>query len=92
MAVSSAHRSAEAKAAYLGLYWVEETVDMRGAWMASKMAALLDNQTAAQMAASMVRQMAAVSADGKDSKMVDVKVSSKEYHSVVYSAVCSAVL
>ena len=47
-------------AAYLGPYWVEETVDMRVAWMASKMAALLDNQTAAQMAASMVHQMAAV--------------------------------
>ena len=55
MAVSSAHRSAEVKAAYLGLYWVEETADMRVVWMASTMAALLDNQTAAQMAASMVR-------------------------------------
>ena len=36
--------------------------------------------------------MAAVWADGKDGKMVVVKVLSMEYYSVVYSVVCWAVL
>ena len=65
---------------------------MRAVSTASKMAALLDKPTAAQTAASMVHQMAALWAVQMVAEMVDLKVSSKEYYLVVYSAACWVVL